>query len=396
MSSRLTTASVPKAGPYDLVETLGGGAAGTVYKARHRLTGAVVAVKILAEDLRDNPALLRRFEREFRAARQLDHPHIVHVLDSGRADGVPYIAMEFVDGGSLGDLIQLHKRLPEVDAVRLAAQVGEALELAHRHGIIHRDVKPDNILVTTDGDAKLADLGLAKDTQDEVLLTRPGAALGTPHFMAPEQLTDARAADARSDVYGLGATLYQALTGELPFRSRGAMSVLRKKVAGELVPPRQLVPGLSERAEAAVLRALRTDPADRFATCVDFVEALTGVRPVVGKGSGKHRRTAGGERRAEVRFASNAETSCKAVLGERRLRWTAVVLDVSRSGLRMELNRRFERGTWLQVDLPPARDGVSRQVLVRVAHVRSRPPRKWVIGAAFERTLAADELEVLL
>src|SRR5205807_679412 len=158
----------------------------------------------------------------------------------------------------------------------LVAQVAQGLHRAHKQNLVHRDVKPDNILVTPEGVAKLADLGLVKETETDLNLTRTGRGLGTPHFMAPEQFRNAKNADIRCDIYSLGATLYQMVTGELPFKSNGPLDAWMKKVQNELTPPRQLVPEITERLEWAILRAMSADPAIRPATCREFVEDLTG------------------------------------------------------------------------------------------------------------------------
>jgi serine/threonine protein kinase len=142
--------------------------------------------------------------------------------------------------------------------------------------LIHRDVKPDNILLTTDGVAKLADLGLVKETETDLNLTRTGRGLGTPHFMAPEQFRNAKNADVRCDIYSLGATLYMMVTGELPFKSNGPLDAWMKKIQGDLTPPRSLIPTLSERVEWAILRAMSADPNLRPASCREFIEDLTG------------------------------------------------------------------------------------------------------------------------
>jgi serine/threonine protein kinase len=154
--------------------------------------------------------------------------------------------------------------------------VAQGLHRAHKENLVHRDVKPDNILVTADGIAKLADLGLVKETETDLNLTRTGRGLGTPHFMAPEQFRNAKNADIRCDIYSLGATLYQMVTGELPFRSNGPLDAWMKKVHNDLVPPRQIVPDLSERLDWAIRRAMSADPGKRPASCREFVEDLTG------------------------------------------------------------------------------------------------------------------------
>jgi serine/threonine protein kinase len=278
-------------GPYDLLEKVAEGGMGAIYRGRHRETGQVVAVKIMPAHMASNPVLLKRFEQEFRAASRLDHPHIVRALDYGEAAGAPYLVMEFVEGESLGQKLERQGRMNEAEAVRLIAQVAQGLHKAHKQGLVHRDVKPDNILVAPDGTAKLADLGLVKETDTDLNLTKTGRGLGTPHFMAPEQFRNAKGADARCDIYSLGATLYQMVTGELPFRSGGPLDAWMKKINHELTHPRQLVPGLSRQVEKAILRAMSPEPADRPASCREFIEELTGrstrpQRSTTGGGSG--------------------------------------------------------------------------------------------------------------
>lgn len=263
-------------GNYDLLEKIAEGGMGAIYRGRHRDSGAIVAIKVMAAHLTQNPLLLKRFEQEFRAASRLDHPNIVRALDYSDNGNRPYLVMEFVEGESLGQKLEREGRMPEADALRLIAQVAQGLHRAHKQNLVHRDVKPDNILVTTDGIAKLADLGLVKETETDLNLTRTGRGLGTPHFMAPEQFRNAKNADIRCDIYSLGATMYQMVTGELPFRSNGPLDAWMKKIQNELVPPRQIVPELSERVDWAIRRAMSADPEKRSTSCREFVEDLTG------------------------------------------------------------------------------------------------------------------------
>jgi serine/threonine protein kinase len=263
-------------GDYDLLEKIAEGGMGAIYRGRHRQSGAIVAIKVMAPHLTKNPLLLKRFEQEFRAASRLDHPNIVRALDYSDNGNRPFLVMEFVEGESLGQKLEREGRMSEAEAIRLIAQVAQGLHRAHKQNLVHRDVKPDNILVTPDGVAKLADLGLVKETETDLNLTRTGRGLGTPHFMAPEQFRNAKNADVRCDVYSLGATLYQMVTGELPFRSNGPLDAWMKKIQNDLVPPRQLVPELSERVDWAIRRAMNADPEKRPASCREFIEDLTG------------------------------------------------------------------------------------------------------------------------
>jgi serine/threonine protein kinase len=264
-------------GNYELLSKIAEGGMGSIYKGRHKETGETVAVKIMHPHMATNEVLLKRLEQEFKAASRLNHPNIVRALDFGQSGGEPYLVMEFVDGESLGQKLEREGRMSEAESIRLIAQVAQGLHRAHKQKLIHRDVKPDNILLTRDGQAKLADLGLVKEMHADLNLTRTGRGLGTPHFMAPEQFRDAKKADERCDIYSLGATLYHMVTGELPFKStHGPLEAWMKKMQNELTPPRELVPSVSERVDWAIRRAMSGDKEQRPGSCREFVEDLTG------------------------------------------------------------------------------------------------------------------------
>jgi serine/threonine protein kinase len=263
-------------GNYDLLEKIAEGGMGTIYRGRHQVTGQIVAIKIMPAHMAANPVLLKRFEQEFHAASRLDHPNIVRALDFDDSGAAPYLVMELVEGESLGQKLEREGRMSETEAIRIIAQVAQGLHRAHKQNLVHRDVKPDNILLRTDGVAKLADLGLVKETETDLNLTRTGRGLGTPHFMAPEQFRNAKGADTRCDIYSLGATLYMMVTGELPFKSNGPLDAWMKKIQNDLIPPRDIVPALSERVNWAILRAMSADREQRPASCREFVEDLTG------------------------------------------------------------------------------------------------------------------------
>jgi serine/threonine protein kinase len=401
-----TAPDAPMIGDYELLEKIAEGGMGAVYKARHATTGQVVAMKVLLPAVAEQPVLMKRFEQEFRAVRSLDHPHIVRGLDFGRDGTSHYLVMELVEGQSLGERIERQGRLAEGEAVRIIVQVAEALHHAHQRGLVHRDVKPDNILITADGLAKLTDLGLSKNLAEDYSLTRPGAGLGTPYFMAPEQMADAKNVDVRCDVYGLGATLYLAVTGELPFRSRGFLGVLKKKASGDVTPPRRLVPALSERVDRAILRALRADRAERPGSCTEFIAELTdgGQRAQrARRGQTTHHdnaaprraRSVSAERRATVRFPSQVEGVCLPVGGEKAVRWTATIQDISAGGIRLLVRRRFEPGTVLAVEPHGLRPSRPSRLLARVVRVEPQARRRWVIGCAFSHRLSDDEVQAL-
>ena len=271
-----TSKSMQVVGNYELLEKIAEGGMGAIYRGRDVRDGQIVAVKIMPPHMAANPVLLKRFEQEFKVASRLDHPHIVRALDFGESNSSPYLVMEFVEGESLGQRIEREGRMPESEAIRIIAQVAQGLHRAHKMGLVHRDVKPDNILIRNDGVAKLVDLGLVKETETDLNLTKTGRGLGTPHFMAPEQFRNAKNADPRCDIYSLGATLYMLVTGELPFKSSGPLDAWMKKIQNDLKAPREIVPSISERTNWAILRAMSAEPDLRPKSCREFIEDLTG------------------------------------------------------------------------------------------------------------------------
>jgi serine/threonine protein kinase len=272
----LDTAVPTQLGAYDIVSKIAEGGMGTVYKAKNRNTGEIVAVKVIAPATAKNPILLQRFEREFVAAKVLDHPNVVKALDYSGALPHPFLVMEFVDGLSIGQRIEQRGAYPEAEAVRLISQVCDGLQRAHKQGLVHRDVKPDNILVTREGVAKLTDMGLVKEVEGDLNLTRTGRGLGTPHYMAPEQFRNAKTVDVRGDIYSLGATLYAMITGVIPFDNASPLDCWMKKIRNEFPAPKELNPAISERVDWAIRRAMSAEPSQRPNSCREFVEDLTG------------------------------------------------------------------------------------------------------------------------
>jgi eukaryotic-like serine/threonine-protein kinase len=263
-------------GNYDIVVKIAEGGMGTVYKARNRISGDIVAVKVIAAHTAKNPVLLQRFEREFMAAKVLDHPNVVKAIEYCGVGPYPFLVMEFVDGESLGQRVERAGAFPEEEAVRLIVQVCEGLQRAHKQGLVHRDVKPDNILVTQEGVAKLTDMGLVKDVEGDLNLTKTGRGLGTPHYMAPEQFRNAKGVDIRGDIYSLGATLYAMVTGQVPFENASPLDCWMKKIHNEFSPPKNLNPELTDRVDWAIRRAMSAEPDRRPSSCREFVEDLTG------------------------------------------------------------------------------------------------------------------------
>jgi eukaryotic-like serine/threonine-protein kinase len=263
-------------GNYDLVEKIAEGGMGTVYKGRHRQTGEIVAVKVVPPHMMSNTIFLKRFEQEYNAAKALDHLNIVKAIEFGHDAGNPFLVMEFVDGETLGQKLDREHQLAEKEAIQIIGQVAQGLHKAHKLGLIHRDVKPDNILLTPEGVVKLVDLGLVKEIDADLNLTRTNRGLGTPHFMAPEQFRNAKNADALCDIYSMAATMYMMVTGELPFKACGPLDAWMKKINNEISAPRILAPDLSERVDWAIRRSMSADPSQRAASCREFIEDLTG------------------------------------------------------------------------------------------------------------------------
>jgi serine/threonine protein kinase len=397
MSQQTLKPTVTKIGGYEILEKIGHGASGTVYKGKDALTGKVLAIKVVSGTVANHPVARLRFAQECKIARKLDHPHMVRVFDYGLDGNKPYLVMEYVDGESLRARIERKGRLPEAEAVRLIGQVGQALHWAHRRKIIHRDVKPDNVLLTRDGKAKLSDLGVVKDLDSDEALTQGATCLGTPQFMAPEQFRDARSVGPVSDVYALAATLYVAVTGEMPFTSRSAralVTIFKKKVANDLTPPRVLVPELSERVESAILRAMRADQKQRPASVLAFLESLATPATVTGPAAEAEDKAAKKERRNKTRFASKRVTSCRALQRVLDESWEGRVVDISETGVCLELGRRFETGALLSLVV----EGENRQrraVVVRVRWVKPKGPKNWQMGCQLDHSLCDFEVSEL-
>ena len=263
-------------GPYRILRRLGEGGMGSVYLAYHEGQKEQVALKVLADHLDSNPGFVTRFYREARSGGVLNHPNIVRGIgvDKDPATGKHYLVMEFVDGISAHALLDKMGRLPVGDAVHIALDVARALEHAHSRNIVHRDIKPDNILIAKSGVAKLADFGLAKRTDEASHLTAARQGFGTSYYMPYEQALNARQADGRSDIYALGATLYHLLTGEVPFSGENHLEVVEKKGRGEFVPASLLNPAVPPALDQILEKMLAREPSDRYQTVSDLIVEL--------------------------------------------------------------------------------------------------------------------------
>jgi hypothetical protein len=260
-----------------LQRKLGQGGMGAVYLAHHAGLNKPVALKILPEALAKNPDFIARFLREARLAARLDHPNVVQVYDVGQAEELYYISMGYVEGRSLDVRLKERGKLSANEALSVAKRVAAALDAARRLGITHRDIKPANILISKDGFVKVADFGLAKERASKGSISETGQILGTPHYMAPEQ-AEGKAVDSRSDLYGLGATLYHMLTGRKPFDGPTPLSVVVKALKDDPVPPRQIDPSIPEGVQNLVLRLMAKSPDARPATGEEVVRIIDALK----------------------------------------------------------------------------------------------------------------------
>jgi serine/threonine protein kinase len=265
-------------GEYQVLARLGRGGMGEVYKARHRRLDKLVALKLLPADSRGSRELAARFQREMRAVGALDHPNVVEAYDAGEQSGVVYLAMKLIDGVDLDRLIKVRGPLPIAEACELVRQAAVGLHYLHQRGLVHRDVKPSNLMRTPDGAVKVLDLGLARwciDAEEGHGLTATGRGMGAPDFLAPEQIENAVAADARADLYGLGGTLFYLLTGRAPFAD--SKSLFAKLEAHRSLPPPDvctLRPEVPAELAALLHRLLAKQPEVRFATAAEVAAAL--------------------------------------------------------------------------------------------------------------------------
>jgi serine/threonine-protein kinase len=275
-------------GPYTLVSKLGEGGMAVVYKGYQESLNRYVAIKVLRGELARDQEFITRFRREALAVAKLSHPNILHVYDAGEAHGIYYIAMDYADGGSLKDRIQ-QGNLTMEQAIDITAQLADALDYAHRQGLVHRDVKPSNVLMSTDGRPLLTDFGIAKVLSQSTHLTRTGTSIGTPEYMAPEQL-QGQEVDGRADIYALGVVLYELLSGWSPFSAPTPMAIMYKQMNEPPPPLRQMNVTIPTWLEGVVDKALAKQPQDRFQRASEMATALRQKQsPVAAPSPGRKR-----------------------------------------------------------------------------------------------------------
>jgi eukaryotic-like serine/threonine-protein kinase len=267
-------------GRYHLEEPIASGGAAIVWRAFDENLSRSVAIKLLHPHHATDPTVVERFERESRAAAQLNHPNAVRIYDTGREDDLVFLVMEHVDGPSLRDVLKEWGPLEPLAVAALGEQVASALGEAHAHGLVHRDVKPANILLASDGTVKVTDFGIAKALSGaDATLTNPGTVVGTAAYVAPEQLEDA-AVDARADIYALGVVLYECLTGRPAFSGDTPTATAAMRLTYELMPPRQLRSDVPRALDDVVVRATRRDREDRFTDGAVMAATLASMVPL--------------------------------------------------------------------------------------------------------------------
>jgi tetratricopeptide (TPR) repeat protein len=259
-------------GRYQIVKLLGEGGMGAVYRAHDRELDRVVAVKVIRPELARNAQVLQRFKQELILARQITHRNIIRIFDLGQAEGTRFITMEFIEGEDLSGILARRGKLPAPEAAGIIAQVARGLEAAHAEGVVHRDLKPQNIMLDAQGKASVMDFGIAR-SMDASNMTRTGALVGTPTYMSPEQ-AQGQKVDARSDLYTLGIIFYELLTGNPPFQADNPMATLVRRLQEKPVPPVQVEPSVPKPVNDMVLKLLGTRPEERYQSATELLAAL--------------------------------------------------------------------------------------------------------------------------
>jgi len=278
-NDRMLTRDLALGGRYRIDVQVGRGGMAHVYRATDTVLGRTVAVKVLNPDYASDPAFVERFRREARAAARLNHPNVVAVFDTGSDGDLHYIVMELVEGTTLADVLSADGPLDPARAASIAERIAEALAFAHSNGLVHRDVKPANVMITPAGQVKVMDFGIARLATAHTI-TQTSTVFGTAAYLAPEQAQGERV-DGRADVYALGVVLYEMLAGRVPFEADSALAVASKHVFEEPEPPSSVRPGVPAPLEAVTMRALEKDPAKRYQDAGGMAAALRAAAPTV-------------------------------------------------------------------------------------------------------------------
>jgi serine/threonine-protein kinase len=272
LEAKRSTEQIPG---YKIIKKIGSGAMATVFLAKQLSLDRLVAIKVLPKRLSANANFIERFYKEGRSAAQLNHPNIVSAYDVGRAGEHHYFVMEYVDGKTVYDRIVKGRRLEEAEAIEVVIQVAEALRHAHKRGFIHRDIKPKNIMISREGKAKLADLGLARALTDKAAAeAEAGRAYGTPYYISPEQIRGEVKIGPAADIYGLGATLYHMVTGRVPYEGKNPSSVMHKHLKAQLVPPDHVNPKISAGCAQVIEMMMAKKQSNRYERVDDVLHDL--------------------------------------------------------------------------------------------------------------------------
>ena len=280
--ARFSLENLKELGKYKIIKKIGKGGMGIVFLARHKVLNSYRALKVLPHSVKEeNYDFYERFMREARIASDIRHPNIVGVMDA-EADieqDVSYIVMEFIDGGNLRRILKIQKKLPEIQVLLIARSIAAALKGIAEHSIIHRDIKPDNIMFTRHGEVKLADLGIAKNDNDDANITQSDAMIGTPAYLSPEQIENPKEVDIRSDIYSLGATLYEMLTGSPPYTGKNTYDIVHKMLSESIPDPRLKNPAISSVTAHIVMKMLQKAPSKRYQSPQALINVLDRILP---------------------------------------------------------------------------------------------------------------------
>ena len=263
-----------------LISKIGEGGMGSVYKAFHIGLDKNVALKILPLDHLDSADRIKRFKHEAKSAAKMEHPNIVQILNIGEEEGIHFIVMQFIDGEDLRQRLLRKGVFPPIEAIDICLQVAEGLNVAHKKGIIHRDIKPDNIMIEREGNVKITDFGLARQMEHGLDISKPGKALGTPYYMSPEQCSG-KELDGRSDIYSLGVSLYHIVTGKRPFKGKNAVATALMHIREPVAPPEKINPNLPLPLADLILKMMEKNPQYRFQNCSELLSALKSTKDVI-------------------------------------------------------------------------------------------------------------------
>ena len=261
---------------YELLEKIGEGGMGTVYKAKCHLLNRFVAVKILKAELSNDEDFVARFKREATSIARLSHPNIVNVHDVGTENNINFIVMEYINGKTLKQIIKENGRLSSEKTLDIAFQIAKALECAHKNNIIHRDIKPDNIMITEDNMVKVMDFGIAK-VADSRTVTNSNNIMGTVRYFSPEQAKGSFV-DCRTDIYSLGIVMYEMVTGQVPYNAESSISIAMMHIQEPVIPPKEIITDIPENINQVILKSMQKEPIKRYQTAREMADILKTIK----------------------------------------------------------------------------------------------------------------------